>query len=296
MGDVAAASGAFTAASGAMPFADEKMTVDRDIYLCIPLYQVLGDEIGMFRDDQDGTPWSSAKLYLNVEGVSGLDSTQVVSKKLTMSLYFDNPNKDSMPVQCDELYEGCDDDWGDVGFTRRPQLGEANQPDDCPGPQPSDGDTILQVQAAPQTKTSSVYIALAGDTNLEILDMEYFGTHGYIPAWDSMHNAVAALKKHLYGTTTPTEYKYMAYNFELVEGKLYMRPDKFDNRMRKLFFPLPMHNTVTESGMQHVWRTKYMNKARWHAHVWKKSYEWDCTFMDSIRVIQVTCGTLRLGS
>ena len=60
-----------------MPFVDETMTVDRDIYLCIPLYQLLGDEIGMFRDTQDSTPWSSAKVSLNVEGVSGIDSTQI---------------------------------------------------------------------------------------------------------------------------------------------------------------------------------------------------------------------------
>ena len=165
---------------------------------------------------------------------------------------------------------------------------EMEEPSSYPG-----GTSLLpagfQAQAVPQTKTSSVYIALAGDTNHEILDMKYFGTHGYVPAWICMDNAVAALEKHLYGTTTPTEYKYMVYHFEIVEGKLYMRPDKMDSRMRKLFFPLPMHNAVTEFRMQQVWKREYMNTARW-----RQRYDWDCTFMDCIRVRKVTCGTLEL--
>ena len=117
----------------------------------------------------------------------------------------------------------------------------------------------------------------------------FSGTHGYIPGWDSMEKAVSALQKHLYGSITPTEYKFMVYNFEIVDGKFYMRSDKFDTAMQKLFFPLPMDINVTECRMQDVWKTKYektnRNPKRWN---------WTCTFIENIRVHQVRCGTLKL--
>ena len=76
---------------------------------------------------------------------------------------------------------------------------------------PSCLDVLLK--AAPRDDTApaasekvSVCIALAGDSHPEILDTEYFETHAYIPAWDSIHDAVEALQKHLYGTTKITHY------------------------------------------------------------------------------------------
>ena len=174
--------------------------------------------------------------------------------------------------------------------------GHASEAWEIEEPSSDAGGTILmpagfQLQSVPLTKTSSVYIAIAGDTKpkSKILDMQYFGTHGYVPVWDSINKAVFALQQHLYGTTTPTEHNYTVYSFEIEEGKFYMRPDKFDRAMQKLFFPLPLDKTVTEASMQDVWKMKYMDATRW-----PHKYDWVCTFMDSISVSQVTCGTLKL--
>ena len=128
----------------------------------------------------------------------------------------------------------------------------------------------LQSIAAPRdgpapAPTVSVYIALAGDTP-EILDYEYFHTHGYIPAWGSIRDAVEALQYHLYGTTNVEQYTYTVYKFGIVDNRLfYMRPDKFHAALQKLFFPLPLHNDAPEDSIQNVWLTKYRRRCRYPA-------------------------------
>ena len=105
----------------------------------------------------------------------------------------------------------------------------------------------------------------------------------------SLEKAVSTLQKHLYGTTSPTTYKFTVFHFEIVDGNFYMRPDKFDTAMQKLFFPLPIDNNVTEKHMQYVWEPKYEQRSRW-----PKRWNWKCTFMDNIQVRRVHGGTLKL--
>ena len=153
-----------------------------------------------------------------------------------------------------------------------------------------------QLKAAPRKDTAPaasekviVYIAIAGDSHPDLLDREYFGTHGYIPAWEDSHDAVEALQKHLYGTIKITQYKYTVYKFSIVPGTFYMRPDKYHKVMLKLFFPLPLHREVPEASLQQVWRKKYQETYP-YPHKWV----WTCNFMENIHVDATYRGMLVL--
>ena len=146
--------------------------------------------------------------------------------------------------------------------------------------------TVFAAKVTPSQPPSceqDVYLAVSGGIDdTTVLTYEYFGTHGYIPSWDTSEAAVDALRCHWYGETKMPLLPFKMYNFRINCGKdknLYLRPDKYNRAKTKLFFPLPMSHHIEEKQMQEVWYEKYRKPARW-----RDRYNWQVNLMCNIMV------------
>ena len=79
--------------------------------------------------------------------------------------------------------------------------------------------TVFAAKVTPSLPSSceqDVYLAVSGDiVDTTVLTYECFGTHGYIPSWDTSEAAVDALRCHWYGETKIPLLPFKMYKFRI---------------------------------------------------------------------------------